>query len=128
MYDMAKSKLSVELSKALLDVFADLLRLKTIVDQQKKPSEQDYAAFFEKFEALKSADIKISNHLHDLKKREQNPSVANKLRNLKNVFKDKQDLEAQRARSAEWYERAETAIGQIWDAVKEMKNEGHRKR
>jgi hypothetical protein len=51
-------------------------------------------------DALTAAVAAMETHFQNLARRESNPTVGDKLRNLKNVFKDKSALAAQR-KSAE---------------------------
>lgn len=117
---MAKSKLSIKLSKALLDCSAELVHLKNILEADKIPSQADFDKFWKKFDVLRGADIDMSNHLARLKARENNTGVLAKLKKLKNTFKNKEELERQRALTAAWYKKAEERFNEIYKAGGEI--------
>lgn len=67
---------------------------------------------------LATATADMTAHLDNLKRREEKPTVTDKLRNLKNIFKDKAQLSAARADIQAKFEKLKPKIETLKNASK----------
>ncbi len=107
---MAKSKLAIqvelrlrELKTTLKDVEKELEADRHLTPRIKNQMEDQFIAF------AKASDD-LNKHLAKLKEREGGKSVPDRLRNLKNVFKNKEALSQKREQTRHQYEDLEKKI------------------
>jgi hypothetical protein len=111
---MAKSKLSIQLHQAFSNVKTDLAHIKKTLESDHPLTREQFEHFGNQWDALARASSAMSRHLVELERRETSPSVPDRLRNLKNVFKNKQELAQQRAVTRQWYKNLDAKISQLW--------------
>ena len=70
------------------------------------------------YAAARAALNALGTHLDNLHRRENNPKLGDRLRNLKNVFKDKAQLAAARQAARVKYEAAEELLDSMNEDVK----------
>jgi hypothetical protein len=93
---MAKTKL---LGSAFAAVQAYRIELEKGAALEKQGVSANAAAINRAGQAAKAAIDKAQAHFADWDRRAASPTVADKLKGLKNVFKDKSALDAERARA-----------------------------
>jgi hypothetical protein len=111
---MAKSKLSIQLHQALANVKTDLAIIKKTLESDRPLTREQFDHFGKQWDALSRASGAMAHHLENLERREQTPTAADRLRNLKNVFKNKEELKQQRAVTRQWYKNLDAKISQLW--------------
>lgn len=111
---MAKSKLSIQLSQALSNVKTTLAGIQKTMEKDKKVKPEEVDKLGNQWDALARASSAMSRHLESLRQRETSPNVPDRLRNLKNIFKNKEELKQQRAVTRQWYENVEKKISKLW--------------
>ena len=101
---MAKSKLCIQVELRLRELKTTLKDVERTLekDQQLTPKTQKIVS--DQFMALYNASDALTKHLDKLKDRESHPSVADRLRNAKNLFKSKEELSKKRAEMRHQYE------------------------
>jgi hypothetical protein len=107
---MAKSKLWSEVNRTL----NELNNTYNEVDQRLKCLMPIDGALKDRLEhqyfAFSNAVGSMSTHLENLKRREEEPTVADRLRNLKNVFKDRNQLKDQRKAIRQYFTNLDPTI------------------
>lgn len=117
---MAKSKLSIDLAQALVSTTATLANMQQTLerDEHLKPEVTD--KLVKQLQTAQHLSIALENHLSDIAKRETSPKLADRLRNLKNVFKNKDDLHAQRERAGKRYKVLSQQFDQLLSVAKSV--------
>jgi hypothetical protein len=93
---MAKSKLMAAVASALDTVEERLQMIKAQIKSGQNIDTSWLPVLQRDLADLDAATGAMETHFKNLAKRENNPSAAEKLKNLKNLFKDKAALAAQR--------------------------------
>jgi DNA repair ATPase RecN len=93
---MAKTKLIGAVESAMRDLAAQMDLIDNSFRNFEGIDDSDLNKLSTRYEAAKTAMNALGTHLDNLHRRENNPKLGDRLRNLKNVFKDQQDLSAKR--------------------------------
>jgi len=118
---MAKSKLCIQYSHALLAVSGTLVKMQ----QAKGPlNAQDIDTLGNQFDALSRASSALEQHLDKLDERTKSPKLPDRLRNLKNVFKDKEDLSRQRVAARKWFTDTRNTNSNLWKVSQKVLRTG----
>jgi uncharacterized coiled-coil DUF342 family protein len=119
---MAKSKLCIQVELRLREVKTSLKDVERALEKDQHLTPQVKDKVFNQFKALADAAYVLTNHLDKLKERESHPSVADRLRNAKNIFKNKEELSKKRAEMRHQYEDLGKKIGKYREGVKAAMN------
>ena len=118
---MAKTRLLNAVSANFASLEHALGEVKDRMDKYEPVTGQDRVRIQETFNATMAAVRAMRAHLADLERRENNPKVTDRLRNLKNVFKDKAELSRKRQEVRDVFAKIEAEIkvaqGQVIDAL-----------
>jgi hypothetical protein len=94
---MAKTKLQSDVTIAFHTLKGNLTRIQQKLSKFEEVSKQDVSLLDQQYKTLEDARNAMVVHLDKLNQRANPTTVANRLRNLKNIFKNQDDLKAQRA-------------------------------
>jgi len=107
---MAKSKLYSEVVRALNELDAALVDVQQNIQCRLPVSDTQKTRLSHAFINLSCAAADMSTHLENLKRREETPTAADRIRNLKGIIKSKEELKKQRADLRQYFDRMKHQI------------------
>lgn len=107
---MAKSKMSLQVHMAFLNLKASSNSLKQHLEKKQPVPHDVMEKYYKDCDNLNNATYNLKIYLDKLAVREKSSTVADKLRNLKNVFKNKEELTQKRQNTRIWYDELSKKI------------------
>jgi hypothetical protein len=94
---MAKTKLLAAVHQSLDELAKELHRIGENAGSMHGVDEKDIGILATRWNAVNAAMAAMEAHINNWARRQNNPTLADRLKNAKNIFKDKSDLEKKRA-------------------------------
>lgn len=110
---MAKTKMWNDLNQALAVLDGTLNAVQNEIKSMNPITPQLRKDLWDHYTAFSAASGAMKTHLDNLQRREDTPTVTDRLRNLKNFFKDKQQLKQQRATYRTYFNNLQGRIDQL---------------
>jgi len=120
---MAKTKLWLDLNRALDNLDATLGDVLQKMQCNMMVGEAQRKQLGEQYFALSSAAGAMTTHLGNLERRETSPTVGDRLRNLKNVLKDKEELKQQRKAIRQYFANMKDRIDKLKSQASQALND-----
>ena len=120
---MAKTRLIAAAERAMSDLADQMDAIDKIFESFGDFEESDFQKMNARYNAAQAALKALGAHLENLRRRQSDEAkVADKLRNLKNIFKNKQELAARRKAARDKFDALQKRLDRIHVNIEETKN------